>query len=181
LQKYDFMVVLEPIFEKLARAQRGLLRAADAVPAELWKTTPKPEAWSAAELVAHLMIVERAVIRAADKIVQKVPKPIPLFKRFHLPMAAAELRLVRLKSPLPLDPALLREKEGMLAELREVRERTLAFMDETRGRDLSAYRWRHPFMGPSAPMSGFHSSPRTKCATKNSSAKLPRRSTESHR
>jgi DinB family protein len=87
------------------------------------------------------------VIRAADKILQKVPKPIPLFKRFHLPLAAAELRRVRLKTPLPLDPALLREKERMLAELREVRERTLAFIDETRGRDLSAYRWRHPFLG----------------------------------
>ena len=141
------MPVLEPILEKLAHAQRGLLRAADAVPAELWMTTPKSDAWSAAELVSHLMIVERAVIRAADKILQKVPKPIPLLKRFHLPLAAAELRLVRLKSPLPLDPALLREKEAMLAELRQVRERTLAFMDETRRRDLSAYRWRHPFLG----------------------------------
>ena len=141
------MPVLEPILEKLARAQHGLLRAADTVPGELWKTTPKPEAWSAAELVAHLMIVERAVICAADKILQKVPKPIPLLKRFHLPLAAAELRLVRLKSPLPLDPTLLREKEAMLAELRQVRERTLAFMDETRRRDLSAYRWRHPFLG----------------------------------
>jgi hypothetical protein len=130
------MPVLDPILEKLARAQHGLLRAADAVPGELWSTTPKPEAWSAAELVAHLMIVERAVIRAADKILQKVPKPIPLFKTFHLPMVAAELRLVRLKTPLPLDPALVREKEGMLGELREVRERTLAFIDETRSRDL---------------------------------------------
>jgi hypothetical protein len=139
--------VLEPILEKLARAQHGLLRAADAVPGELWKTTPKPDAWSAAELVAHLIIVERAVIRAADRILQKVPKRIPLFKRFHLPLMAAELRLMRLKSPLPMDPALMREKEGMLAELREVRERTLAFIDETRGRDLSAYRWRHPFLG----------------------------------
>ena len=138
---------LEPILEKLGRAQRGLLRAADAVPADLWKTTPKPGAWSAAELVAHLMIVERSVIRAADKILQKSPKPIPLFKRFHLPLAAVELRVVRRKTPLPLDAALVREKEDMLAELREVRERTLAFMDETKSRDLCVYRWRHPFLG----------------------------------
>lgn len=141
------MPVLDPILEKLARAHHGLLRAADAVPAALWKTTPKPGAWSAAELVAHLMIVERSVIRAADKILQKVPKPIPLFKRFHFPLAAVELRVVRRKTPLPVDPALIREKEGMLAELRGVRERTLAFLGETAGRDLSVYRWRHPFLG----------------------------------
>jgi hypothetical protein len=139
--------ILDPILEKLARAQHGLLRAADAVPAELWKTTPKPGAWSAAELVAHLMTVERSVIRTSDRILQKVPKPIPLFRRFHFPLAAVELRVVRRKTPLPIDPAMLREKEGMLAELRDVRERTLAFLEETKGRDLSAYRWRHPFLG----------------------------------
>jgi len=35
----------------------------------------------------------------------------------------------------------------MLAELREVRERTLAFLEETKGRDLSVYCWPHPFLG----------------------------------
>jgi len=41
----------------------------------------------------------------------------------------------------------LADKETMLAELRSVRERTLAFLEETRHRDLSAYSWRHPFLG----------------------------------
>jgi hypothetical protein len=41
----------------------------------------------------------------------------------------------------------VREKETMLAELREVRERTLAFVDETKSRDLSKYRYRHAFLG----------------------------------
>jgi len=39
------------------------------------------------------------------------------------------------------------EKEEMLAELRGVRERTLAFIEETRGRDLSKYNMPHPFLG----------------------------------
>lgn len=68
-------------------------------------------------------------------------------KRLHLPVRLAQSRLFRLKNPLPLDPGLIREKEEMLAELRDVRERTLAFLDETTGRDLSDYRWRHPFLG----------------------------------
>src|SRR5260370_37402980 len=54
--------------------------------------------------------------------------------------------LVRMKKPIPVDPQLLREKETMLAELREVRGRTLDLMEKTRDRDLSAYRWRHPFL-----------------------------------
>ena len=108
---------------------------------------PGRRAWSAAEIVAHLIMVERAIIANADRIVQKTPKRVAMLKRFHLPMAFVEARLVRRKTPIPLDPELVREKEAMLAGLREVRERTLAFIDETRARDLSAYRWPHPFLG----------------------------------
>jgi DinB superfamily len=141
------MPLLEPILEKLARAQHGLLRAADAIPADLWKTSPREGAWSAAELIAHVMTVERTVIGAVDRIVQKQPKQIPLMKRFRLPFVLVEARLIRMKTPVTADPRLLQEKEAMLAELREVRGRTLALMEETRSRDLSAYRWRHPFLG----------------------------------
>ena len=42
---------------------------------------------------------------------------------------------------------MLREKEVMLAELRGARERTLAFLSETEKRDLTAYCWKHPFLG----------------------------------
>jgi hypothetical protein len=72
---------------------------------------------------------------------------VPFIKSFHLPMVLVESRLVRRKSPIPLDPASLCEKEKMLAELRGVRERTFAFMEETRDRDLRPYRYRHAFLG----------------------------------
>jgi hypothetical protein len=35
----------------------------------------------------------------------------------------------------------------MLGDLRGARERTLAFLEEKKGRDLSAYHWRHAFLG----------------------------------
>jgi hypothetical protein len=138
---------LQPILEKLALAQARLLRTADSIPADRWKKSPGNGAWSAAEVVAHLIMVERAVIGSADRLLQKTPKHFSLLKRFHVPMKLVEARLVRRKTPLPLDPELVREKETMLAELREVRERTFAFIDETKGRDLSAYRWKHAFLG----------------------------------
>jgi hypothetical protein len=141
------MASLEPILEKLARAQRELLRAADAVPADLWKTPPRTGTWSAAEVMAHVMIVERMVIGAADRIFTKNPRRTPMLKRFRLPFVLAEVRVVRMKTPIPVDPKLLREKEVMFAELRGVRERTVALIEETRKRDLRVYRWRHPFLG----------------------------------
>jgi hypothetical protein len=88
---------LATVIENLARAQSELLRAADAVPADQWKTKPAEERWR--------------------------------------------------KAPVPPEPQLVREKEEMLAELRGVRGRTLAFIEVTRGRELIKYRMPHPFLG----------------------------------
>lgn len=138
---------LEPILAKLDRAQHNLLRAADAIPADHWKTCPRQGAWSAAELIAHIITIERTVVAAAQRILKKQPKHIPVWKRFRLPFALAERRFVRMKTPIPTDSQLVREKDAMLSELKGTRERTLALIEETKDRDLSAYRWRHPFLG----------------------------------
>jgi hypothetical protein len=140
------MPSLEFILEKLARAQDRLLRAADGIPDNLWKTPPREGAWSAAEVVAHVMIIERTVTAVAAKIFKKQPKQTPLLKRFRLPLAFAEIRLVRLKTPIPVDPQFLGEKKPMLGELQELRCRTLALFDENRNLDLRVYRWQHPFL-----------------------------------
>ncbi len=62
-------------------------------------------------------------------------------------MMIVEARVIRRKAPSALEPQVISEKEEMLAELRGVRERTLAFIEETRGRDLSKYNMPHPFLG----------------------------------
>ena len=110
-------------------------------------TPPGEDRWSAGELVGHLITVERAILRNVDKVLQKLPRSLPFYKRFHIPMAVVELRLIRRKSPIPINDQTIGEKEAMLAELREVRERTLAFIEETRGRDLSPYSMPHAFLG----------------------------------
>lgn len=141
------MTSLDLTLGKLARAQSIFFRAADAVPPEHWRVKPSAIQWSAAELVAHLIVVERAVLGGADRITQKTPKRIPPLKRFHLPIWLVESRIIRRKSPIPQDPGLLGDKEEMLAELREARERTRAFLAETEKRDLSVYRWKQAFLG----------------------------------
>lgn len=141
------MAKLDLILEKLAHTERRLLRSADSIPADQWKTRPAGGGWSAGELVAHLIAVERGVVGKADRIQQKAPKQFSFFQRLHLPIRLVEARVIRQKSPIPLDPELIQEKETMLAALRDVHERTLAFLEETQGRDLSEYRWRHPFLG----------------------------------
>jgi hypothetical protein len=144
---HQFVTRLAPVLEKLAHAQSRLLHTADSVRPDQWKTRPVRGGWSAAEVIAHLIMVERAVLGSADRVMQHAPTQFSLLGKIHLPLALVEIRLIRRKTPIPLDPELVREKETMLAELREVRERTLAFVDETKGRDLSKYRYRHAFLG----------------------------------
>ncbi len=138
---------LATIVKNLARAQIELLRAADAVPAGHWKTRPAEGRWSAGELIGHLSAIERAILRRADKLLQEPPKPAPWYRRFHIPMMLVEARVIRRKAPTTIEPQMVREKEEMLAELREVRKRTLAFIEETRGRDLRKFSMAHPFLG----------------------------------
>jgi len=138
---------LATIIENLARAQSELLRAADAVPADQWKAKPAEGRWSVGELIGHLSAIERAILIRADKILQNPPKSVPFYKRFHVPMIIVEARVIRRKAPAAREPQIVREKEEMLAELRGVRERTLAFIEETKVRDLSKYNMPHPFLG----------------------------------
>lgn len=97
--------------------------------------------------MAHLIVVERTIVGGADRITQKIPEAVPFLKRWHVPLWVVESRVIKRKSPLPLDPALVKNKEEMLGELRAARERTLAFLQETDKRDLRKYRWPHPFLG----------------------------------
>jgi DinB superfamily len=138
---------LDSIIANLGKTQTALLSAADEVSGEQWKTRPSQDCWSAAELVAHLMMVERGVIGKADRVAQHAPKPVSLLKRIHLPVKLVERRLIRIKTPVPVEPGMLRDKEEMLAEVRTVRERSIAFLEETRSRNMSGYIWKHPALG----------------------------------
>ncbi len=138
---------IDPILEKLEKAQTAFFRCADSVPLEHWSTQPGPGQWSAAELSAHLITVERDIVSASDRVTQKIPRHIPAMKRFHLPMWLVQSRFIRRKSPIATDISLLGSKEEMLAGLRGARERSLAFLDETQRKDLSVYYWPHPFLG----------------------------------
>ncbi|HUC54034.1 MAG TPA: hypothetical protein VMR90_08300 [Candidatus Cybelea sp.] len=73
--------------------------------------------WSAGELVAHLITMERTITRSADKLLEKPPKSPSVLERFHLAMALAESRIIRCKTPIPLERELVREKESTLAHL----------------------------------------------------------------
>jgi hypothetical protein len=138
---------LPRILENLDRAEKQFLAAADAISADQWKARPSEGRWSAGELVCHLIQVETSIVKNAAKVLQRPPQPRPLSKRFHLPMALVESRLIPRKTPIPLDPTLVGEKDEMLSQLREVRNRTRVFVEKVQAKNLRKYHMPHPFLG----------------------------------
>jgi hypothetical protein len=128
------------------------MRQASVINCDQWATKPNPKDWSAAEVAAHLKLVETGIVFKATRVCQKTPKHFSVWQRLHLPLLLAERRLIRFKAPDLVDPllserSLVDEKEKMLSDLRSAREASLTFLEETKSRDLSDYRWNHPFLG----------------------------------
>ena len=138
---------LKPVVERLDRARARLLAVADQIPAELWNRRPEPDCWSAAEVIAHLTMVEVAVLKGMRKLLATEPQPVPFWRRIHIPPIVNLSRLVKVKTPLPLDPALLAAKEPMLERFSALRAETLAFLEANADRDLRRWRFPHPFFG----------------------------------
>jgi len=138
---------LTPILSQLDSSRAALLEVSQKIPENRWQEAPRPGAWSAGEVIAHLTMVESRVVEVAKRILAAPPVATPLWKRAHLPVWLAEWRGFRAKSPVPLDKSLVGDRQPMLDNLTALRGRTLEFLEANRNRDLSAYRFPHPFFG----------------------------------
>jgi len=135
------------IVKRLNKVRGKLLGAVESTPADKWREPPRSGAWSVAEVIAHLTMVEGAITDGAIRMTRNPARPVPLWKRLHAPPVFAEWRFMRRETPIPLDPNLLADQPVMLSRLAALRQRTLAFLEEQGSRDLRAYRWPHPFLG----------------------------------
>jgi DinB superfamily len=138
---------LSPIILHLQVSRARLLAVAARVSDQRWRESPAPERWSAAEVIAHVAMVEERTVFGMKRLLQSAPKPVPLGKRFHLPLAIATWRGRKVRTPIPLDAKRVSNKRESLAGLDATREATLVFIESTRGTDVSLYHYEHPFLG----------------------------------
>jgi hypothetical protein len=138
---------LAPIVRHLQDSRAKLLSAAEEVTEQRWRESPAPDSWSAAEVIAHVASVEERTIFGMKRLLRRTPQPVPLRKRFHLPLAIATWRGRKVRTPIPLDVKRVRDKQESFAGLVVTRQATLEFIESTRGTDVSAYHYEHPFLG----------------------------------
>jgi len=133
--------------QHLQFSRAKLLSVAEEVSDLRWRESPAPERWSAAEVMAHVAMVEERTIFGMKRLRQSAPKPVPLRKRLHLPLAIATWRGRKVRTPIPMDAKRVCDKQESFASLAATREATLAFIESTRGTDVSRYHFEHPFLG----------------------------------
>jgi len=133
--------------DTLLASRERFVATAQEIPGESWRTPPAGGGWSAAEIVAHVTMVETLMTGAAAKITQRPPIHVPLLRRFPLTVGLVAWRGRRVASPVPIDTLLLDDPDVMLPRLAEQRQRTLTFLESGRDTNLSNYRLRHPFLG----------------------------------
>jgi hypothetical protein len=92
-------------------------------------------------------MVEEATVFGMKRILRSAPKPVPFLKRLHPPVAIAAWRRRKIQTPIALDVNRVQNKAESVAALLTARQNTLEFIESTNGRDLSPYRFSHPFLG----------------------------------
>jgi hypothetical protein len=127
---------------------------------------------SAAEVIAHVAIIEETAIFGMKRLLRAEPKLVPLGKRFHLPLAMAAWGARKVGTPIPLDEKRIRDKQESPSGLFATRQATLESIESTRGTDVSAYRYDHPFLGSLNMYEWFRAIGSTKYATRNKSVNL---------
>ncbi len=133
----------------------AMLKEVEPFPQEKWRQSPPAGGWSAAEVIAHLCQVEAAIQEGMKKNFTAEPRPVPLWKRLHIPPVISQWRVGRVQTPIPLDPSLLDEQEKMLASFHALREETPQILQDDR--DLSCWRFPHSIFGYLDGYTWFHS------------------------
>jgi DinB superfamily len=131
----------------LENSRAKFLSVAEEVSDLHWRESPAPDCWSAAEVIAHVASVEERTIFGMKRLLRSTPQPVPLRKRFHLPLGIATWRGRKVRTPIPLDANSVRDKPESFAGLIATREATVAFIESTRCTDISLYHYQHPFLG----------------------------------
>ncbi len=129
-----------------------MLKTVESISPEKWRQQPlsggwprRRRGWSAAEVIVHLCQAEAATQKGMKRVFAAEPRPVPLWKRLHIPPVISRWRIGRFQTSIPLDLSLLDEKEKMLASFHALREATLKILADDR--DLSRWRFPHPIFG----------------------------------
>ena len=143
---------LVELLDALDAARRELAAALERVPPDVREHAPADGAWSAAQVVEHLVMVESRSMAAWEQVAGGAPTRDPADvvtdDAHHLDVAPLLDRTARVTAPEMVRPAGAMSAADAWARLGLVRERTEALVRAADGRALERVTLKHPRFGP---------------------------------
>jgi hypothetical protein len=143
------------VVDQFNASERRLLELLEGLTPGQWTFHEKPERWSIAEIVEHLIAVEARITRAIAKTLAAPPdaakgdpskRPAPAVEDAFL-LSRITDRTTKLSAPEPVRPVgKWPGTSELMAEFRKTREHTLAFVAETQA-DLRSHCIPHMAFG----------------------------------
>jgi len=137
----------QDVLMRLEESRERLLRNIDGLSAEQMLYRAQPGQWSVAEIVEHLVIVERHLVGAIEKLVQGLPdasKRSGMSDAEMFVLVATPVR--RIEAPASAFPKSRWPPEELSGEFEAARQRTREFAAATDA-DLRSHCMPHPTLG----------------------------------
>ena len=137
---------MKRVLRRLDSVHLKLLGTVSQLGPELYSRRPAEGEWSVAEIVHHLWLVERRVIKELEKELAAPPRKIGLLRKL-VPTSIVASRLLRVKAPKAMDPINPPPRDESIENYNAVRN-TLKELCAMHGSPrLKQVIFKHPFLG----------------------------------
>ncbi len=134
------------ILKRLDAGHVRLLERVSSLEDEIFTRSPGDSAWSVAEIVYHLSLVEERVIKDLEKALQQEPRQLGFLRRL-VPTRIVALRLFRVKAPKAVVPSNAAGKRETVKALNDARSKLKSLYEKHGEGRLAQTVFKHPFLG----------------------------------
>jgi hypothetical protein len=140
---------VDAILAHLDDTRGRLLASITDLSPEAFARRPAANAWSTAEVLDHLAILEASLVPLFRDLIEGRRKPkIGLFDRLRrLPPSLTVHRFVKGRAPKRVEPGAIQSRETLLGRLADSRSALRSLIEDSRSRDLSGLAWVHFIFG----------------------------------
>lgn len=139
---------------QLDRTRIGVVEATKELSKAQWKFKPAPDRWSVAEVLEHIVVTEKFLLKNTQEVMQapagKADRDYKSIDKLVLTAIADRTR--RAEAPEPVQPTGRWSPDETLDQFLKIRDRTMEFMkstpglrdhvaDSPLGQPLDAYQW----------------------------------------
>jgi hypothetical protein len=137
---------MERALKRLDSVHRQLVSTVTSLAPNIYSERPAEGQWSVAEIVHHLCLVERRVIKELEGAIAREPQRVGFLRRF-IPTSIVSLRLVRVKAPKAMNPLDAPARDLALQNFDQTRDNLKALCAAHGVERFRSLVFKHPFLG----------------------------------